>query len=343
MQPVETPRRSVWSRPFVKILIAAVAVELVGVIALGFGSGWMRPHHQTFQPAARTGAAVAVQGPSAGPSPASLISPSMSPSPSRGPSRSPSPSPSTKPAKPSTTARHTSVPAGDRGFTFVNKTSQTIWLAGWQQTAKPALRTSGWVLAAGRTLTVAVPDHWNGRFWGRTGCSFRASGKGHCQTGDCGGVFQCKGYGGIPATLAEYNLNSFDNLDFYDVSMVDGSNLPMYINITSGKTKDKISSTGCIAAGCTKAVNCPSVLKVTASAKTVGCISACARLNTDQYCCRGKWAPRADCDPTKWPIDYAAVFKKAEPYAYSYSDDDATSTFTCTGECDYRITFGLTR
>jgi hypothetical protein len=36
------------------------------------------------------------------------------------------------------------------------------------------------------------------------------------------------------------------------------------------------------------------------------------------------------------------VWKDAEPYAYSYVDDDATSTFTCTGECDYRITFGTT-
>ncbi len=53
-------------------------------------------------------------------------------------------------------------------------------------------------------------------------------------------------------------------------------------------------------------------------------------------------AARPTCDPTKWPVDYAAVFKKAEPYAYSYAYDDATSTFTCTGECDYRITFGLT-
>jgi hypothetical protein len=41
-------------------------------------------------------------------------------------------------------------------------------------------------------------------------------------------------------------------------------------------------------------------------------------------------------------VDYAAVFKKAEPYAYSYADDDATSTFVCQGRCDYRITFGLT-
>ncbi|HEX5406147.1 MAG TPA: thaumatin family protein [Pseudonocardiaceae bacterium] len=37
-----------------------------------------------------------------------------------------------------------------------------------------------------------------------------------------------------------------------------------------------------------------------------------------------------------------AVFEHAEPYAYPYVYDDATSTFTCTGECDYRITFGTT-
>ena len=36
------------------------------------------------------------------------------------------------------------------------------------------------------------------------------------------------------------------------------------------------------------------------------------------------------------------MFKKAEPYAYSYADDDATSTFVCKGRRDYRITFGLT-
>jgi hypothetical protein len=40
-------------------------------------------------------------------------------------------------------------------------------------------------------------------------------------------------------------------------------------------------------------------------------------------------------------VDYAAVFKKAEPYAYSSADDDATSTFVRKGRCDYRITFGL--
>jgi hypothetical protein len=42
-------------------------------------------------------------------------------------------------------------------------------------------------------------------------------------------------------------------------------------------------------------------------------------------------------------VDYAAVFKMAEPYAYSYVDDDATSVYTCKGDCDYRITFGITQ
>ena len=36
------------------------------------------------------------------------------------------------------------------------------------------------------------------------------------------------------------------------------------------------------------------------------------------------------------------MFKHAEPYAYSWSGDDATSVFTCAGGCDYRITFGVT-
>jgi hypothetical protein len=84
------------------------------------------------------------------------------------------------------------------------------------------------------------------------------------------------------------------------------------------------------------------VLDVKAGGKVVGCISACARLGGDQYCCRGPYAPRADCDPAKWPVDYAAVFKRAEPYAYSYVDDDATSVYVCKGSCDYRIVFGIT-
>jgi hypothetical protein len=254
-------------------------------------------------------------------------------------------------AAPRRTAVHPAAPArspaapgpraGTRLFTFVNHVGQTIWLASGEQTARPALTTSGWVLPPGRTLTVRVPDHWNGRFWGRTGCVFDAAGRGHCESGDCDGRFQCPGYGAIPASLAEFNLNSWGGMDFYDVSLVDGSNLPMYINLVGGTTKDAVSAAGCSAAGCTRAVTCPPALQVRAGGRTVGCESPCGVFGTDQYCCRGQWAPRDKCRPDQWPVDYAAVFKKAEPFAYSYVDDDATSTFTSRGEAGYRITFGV--
>jgi hypothetical protein len=242
---------------------------------------------------------------------------------------------------PSTPTAHlaATAPAGSSGtrhVTFVNETSQTIWVAGSQLDSRPRLARSGWKLLAGATITIKVPNKWNGRFWGRTGCTFHG-GHGHCATGDCDRRLQCQGFGAIPATLAEYDLDAFDHLDFYDVSMVDGSNLPMYINIAHGKTKDRINKWGCEHAGCTSAVKCPKRLRVAGPA----CESPCAKLGGDRYCCRGKYA--VGCSPAKtWPVDYAKVWKRAEPYAYSWSGDDRTSVFTCSGGCDYRITFGLT-
>jgi hypothetical protein len=231
--------------------------------------------------------------------------------------------------------------AGDsREVTFVNKLTHTIWVAASPDTAHP-LSATGWVLRPGHRVTITVPNHWNGRFWGRTGCVFH-HGRGHCQTGGCNNRFDCTGYGAVPATLAEYDLDAYDGLDFYDVSMVDGSNLPMYIHVTKGKATKKVSARGCIPAGCTKLVDCPKVLRVDADGKAVACESACLRFGTDQYCCRGKYSSRAACNPAKWPVDYARVFKRAEPYAYSYVDDDATSVYTCSGRCNYEIVFGIT-
>jgi Thaumatin family len=249
----------------------------------------------------------------------------------------------TSPTSSAASAPPPSGAADQRRVTFVNRMNETIWVAAAPSATSP-LAATGWVLPAGQSVTITTPNNLNTRFWGRTGCVFNSAGVGHCQTGDCGGLFQCKGWGTIPATLAEVNFDAWDSLDFYDVSMVDGSNLPMYINITksSGGTKDKISSDGCVPAGCTKAVNCPSVLDVKVGGTLVGCISACARIGGDQYCCQGPDSSRATCNPATWPVDYAAVFKSAEPYAYSYVDDDVTSVFTCSGVCDYRITFGLT-
>jgi hypothetical protein len=225
--------------------------------------------------------------------------------------------------------------AHSREFTVVNKLSETVWIAAWQQTAHPALHRTGWTVKPGASVTITVPNKWNGRIWARTGCEF-VHGKGHCVTGDCAGRYQCRGYGALPATLAEFNLDAWKHLDFYDVSLVDGSNVPMWINTTHG-TRDALTKYGCSAAGCTKDVVCPAKLTV-----AHGCISPCAQFGTARYCCAGKYA--VGCSPAKtWPINYAKkVFKKAEPFAYSWSGDDASSTFTCTGWCDYRIVLGTT-
>jgi Thaumatin family len=134
---------------------------------------------------------------------------------------------------------------------------ETIWVAAASSAGHHALATSGWVLLAGASVSITIPDAWNGRFWGRTGCSFDSSGNGHCETGDCAGHFQCGvTWGAVPATLAEYNLNSYAGLDFYDVSLVDGANLPMWINHSGGTTPDTIHANGCSAAGCTKNAHC---------------------------------------------------------------------------------------
>jgi Thaumatin family len=251
-------------------------------------------------------------------------------------------SPTTTPTVPKPTSSSAVASAGERVITFVNTTSQTIWPAA-QADPKAPLAQTGWVVPPGGSVSILMPDNWNGRLWGRTGCVFNSSGDGHCVTGDCDGHFQCGTAGSAsPETLAELDLDAWDGMDFYDVNL-DGFNLPMWINHTGGTTPDKVSSTGCVPAGCTHNLlaTCPSVLQDKANGVEVGCFTACNVFGTAQYCCAGSWSSRAACQPTKWPVDYAAIFKAAEPTGYSYVYDDATSVFTCSGSCNYRITFGV--
>jgi hypothetical protein len=227
-------------------------------------------------------------------------------------------------------------------MTLVNHLNETIWPAIAADPTHP-VEATGWVLAPGASLTFAIPDHWDVRLWARVGCSFDAGGKGQCLSGGCGS-FQCgKTWGEFPSTLAEFNLNAWNGMDFYDVSLVEGNNLPMWINSSGGSSKDKLDANGCSAAGCTKDANatCPSALQRVRDGRVVACLSSCLVFKTDQTCCTGAYAPRADCVPSSWPIDSAAVFKKAEPFAYSYVNDDATSVLTCSGECNYRVTWGV--
>lgn len=94
---------------------------------------------------------------------------------------------------------------------------------------------NGFLLQSGENQTIYVRDDWQGRIWGRTNCSFDDSGQAQggsgsaCSTGDCGGALSCEIAGAAPATLAEFTLHGGMDQCYYDISLVDGYNLPMAI------------------------------------------------------------------------------------------------------------------
>ncbi|KNA15106.1 hypothetical protein SOVF_101300 [Spinacia oleracea] len=213
-------------------------------------------------------------------------------------------------------------------FTLVNKCDYTVWPGILAGASSPKLDSTGFELQHGGARTFQAPSGWSGRFWGRTGCSFDDAGQGTCATGDCGsGTVECNGSGAKPpATLAEFTLNGSGGQDFYDVSLVDGYNIPMIVETNGG-------SGGCETTGCLVDLNrrCPNELMAEGGG---ACRSACEAFGTPEYCCSGEFGTPDKCKPSM----YSELFKNACPRAYSYAYDDATSTFTCSAG-DYTITF----
>ncbi|KAK1325480.1 Thaumatin-like protein 1 [Acorus calamus] len=210
-------------------------------------------------------------------------------------------------------------------FTFTNNCDYTVWPGILSNAGTPELSTTGFPLQKSETQTVSAPSNWSGRMWARTLCSTDpTTGAFTCATGDCGsGKTPCSGGGAAPpATLAEFTLAGADGLDFYDVSLVDGYNLPILVAPRGGS--GNCSSTGCLAD-----LNgaCPSDLKVVSKSnggsESVACRSACEAYGEPQYCCSGAYGNPNTCKPSS----YSLFFKNACPRAYSYAYDDSTSIF----------------
>ncbi|KAL5564859.1 hypothetical protein UlMin_028023 [Ulmus minor] len=215
-------------------------------------------------------------------------------------------------------------------FIFKNNCPFIIWPGTLTGSGSSQLSSTGFELASGASLSLYVPAPWSGRFWGRSECSTDSSGKFSCTTGDCGSNnLECEGRGAIPpATLVEFTLASNGGLDFYDVSLVDGFNLP--VAVTPGN--------GCNSTSCAASVNnvCPQELVVKGTnGGVVACKSACLAFNQEEFCCSGSYNSPNKCQPS----EYSKLFKKECPQAYSYAYDDQTSTFTCYGGANYAITF----
>ncbi|KAJ8747406.1 hypothetical protein K2173_014330 [Erythroxylum novogranatense] len=210
-----------------------------------------------------------------------------------------------------------------RIFTIVNYCKETVWPG---ITPGENFDGGGFELKPGQSIVFTAPVGWSGRIWGRSGCKFDKMGNGPCQTASCGNSLKCGASGQTPASLAEFTLA---NVDFYDVSLVDGFNLPLVVTPINGKGN-------CSIAGCDSDLrsSCPSELALKSKGKVIACRSACDVFNTDEYCCRGVYGNPVTCQPTY----YSKKFKEACPTAYSYAYDDPTSIFTCSGT-DYVVTF----
>lgn len=270
-----------------------------------------------------------------------------------------------------------------------NNCAETIW-PGIGSQAGTGPGTGGFELAPGNSTNWTVSADWQGRVWGRTNCSFNALGNGAsningndgsgaaCDTGDCGGVLDCVLTGATPVTLAEFDLAGGVNGSqvFYDLSLVDGYNLPMQIIFIPGdnpKLQDippNLTNAACIAtAGLmadptdsgtsgnatttqyplpyepkqdSKAIAswCPWDLQKTQPTKPGDgvypypddniqrpifdpCLSACAKTNSPEDCCTGKYNDPKVCQTNL----YSKSAKAVCPDAYSFAFDDQTSTF----------------
>lgn len=119
--------------------------------------------------------------------------------------------------------------AGAATFTITNRCSFTVWPG-----AIPV--GGGTQLNPGQAWTLNVPAGTRAaRIWPRTGCSFGRAGRGGCQTGDCAGALCCALSGKPPATLAEFTLGlGGAAADYYDISVVDGFNVPMDLSCSTG-------------------------------------------------------------------------------------------------------------
>ncbi|KAM6554362.1 hypothetical protein CsatB_015124 [Cannabis sativa] len=212
-----------------------------------------------------------------------------------------------------------------RIFTIVNYCKEVIW---------PAMTnsnnfTGGGIppLKPGQSTVYTAPPQWSGRIWARTGCNFDKDGNGKCQTGSCGTLLNCTGPSTPPASIAEFNLN--ETMDYYDVSLVDGFNLPIVVKPSNG-------TGNCSSVGCEGDLrqSCPAELRDEATGKVVACRSACDVFERDEYCCRGMYSNPVSCVAT----NYSRIFKEFCPMAYSFAYDDPTSVVTCSG-ADYTLTF----
>ncbi|KAJ3825796.1 thaumatin [Lentinula raphanica] len=235
--------------------------------------------------------------------------------------------------------------ASARTFTVFNGCPFTMWPAMFTGVGTAPDFATGWEAAEFTSVTFTVPDNWQaGRIWGRRDCDFTTNpGPNSCLDGGCNGGLVCDpvtGTGVPPATLAEFTLSTNPSIpDNYDVSLVDGYNLPMSVT----------TNVNCPVASCPVDLgpNCPAPLigPFDSTAFPVGCKSACdANLDgnpaNSPNCCSGQFNTPATC-PSSVAYDHLTEDNCPDSYAYAFDESSGTALWTCdsTLSADYTVTF----
>merc|ERR1711881_378852 len=274
-----------------------------------------------------------------------------------------------------TTSLAGAVRAVSADLLITNRCTDTIWPAIHTQNGDGP-STSGFELESGDTRNLTVESNWNGRVWGRTNCTFDEAGNGRCLTGDCGGALDCR-ITAVPVTLAEFNLAGALDQSYYDISLVDGYNLPVAIEaILAGDAATlpppNTTNPSCIAGAEGLAplpfdpyTNGQSFLNTTSEFPlpfedelSVGSVTNwCPRdLKMRDVQSGNAFVPCASpCDRYKLPIYcctgkygtadkchanyYALKVKEVCPDAYGYAYDDVYSTFTAPTGSGFEVIF----
>ncbi|KAF8262207.1 Osmotin thaumatin-like protein [Lactarius quietus] len=232
-----------------------------------------------------------------------------------------------------------------RTFSIANNcTYNTIWPQAILFTDSDTApnHPSGWVAppSSNVSFTFTVPDDWMGRIWGRPDCDFTTNpGPDSCLDGGYPGGLLCTGSGQSPVTSGQFTLSTDTGVpDFYDISLINGFNLPMRIK-NNAECDDPECSVDLGA-------NCPTQLQepYDPTGFPSECNSACAAgltpdPNNDPNCCTGKYHSIQACPPSS--VQYYSYFKSNCPDTYVYIyDSDSPPLHTCpsASEADYAIT-----
>ncbi|KAI8096020.1 thaumatin, partial [Thamnidium elegans] len=192
---------------------------------------------------------------------------------------------------------------------IINKCKKPIQL---YQLGNQQSQSSFDIVNVGGTQSYRFNGPWSGRFWARHEECWQSS--------TCQGASTT-----APASLVEFTFLSADGNDFYDISFVDGYNLPVSIEPAEQSSKVGKGYYWCRKPACRNVPTCPQELKVWIGGVYSACQSACSKFGNQAYCCAGLFDTPEKCGINK----YAQLIKDECPDAYSFAYDDEKSLYQC--------------